>query len=140
MSARPTTSALALTQEARFVEATRSIRQALRLNPRAPTGLLVNVAFVNYGAGRREEAVEMLERVRAASPDLILARILLAAHYEQEGQHDRASAVVEEILRVRADFTVQEAIDLLPGVERAIGSERFAQYPDTLRKAGLPEE
>ncbi|MEE8537250.1 MAG: hypothetical protein V3S71_04535, partial [Acidobacteriota bacterium] len=65
-------------------------------------------------------------------------RIPLAAYYEQEGQHDRASAVVEEILRVRADFTVQEALDLIPGVERALGSEEFAQLTDALRKAGLP--
>jgi adenylate cyclase len=129
---------LALGQEARFLEATRSIRQALRLNPRAPTGLLVSVAFVNYGAGRREEAVEMWERVLEASPDLITPRIPLAAHYEQEGQHDRASAMVEQILRVRTDFTVQQAIDLLPGLERAIGSARFAQYKEALRKAGLP--
>ncbi len=107
-------------------------------NPRAPTALLVSVAVVNYAAGRTEEAVEMLERVREANPDFIAVLIPLAAHYEREGQHDRASTVVEEILRVRPDFTVQEAIDLLPGLERTIGSERFAQYPDTLRKAGLP--
>ena len=129
---------LALAQDGRFLEATRSIRQALRLNPRAPTALLVTVAFVNYGAGRREEAVEMLERVREANPDLIGALIVLAAHYEQEGQHDRASAVVEEILRVRADFTVQEAIDLLAGLEAILGSEEFGQFTDALRKAGLP--
>ena len=72
------------------------------------------------------------------SPDHILARIPLAAHYEREGQHDRASAVVEEILRVRADYTVQEALDLLPGVERAVGSEEFTQFTYALRKAGLP--
>jgi hypothetical protein len=64
----------------------------------------------------------MWERVLEASPDLITPRIPLAAHYEQEGQHDRASAMVEQILRVRTDFTVQQAIDLLPGLERAIGS------------------
>ena len=34
------------------------------MHPRPPTALLVPVAFVNYGAGRREEAVEMWERVR----------------------------------------------------------------------------
>ncbi len=129
---------IALAQDARFLEATRSMRQALRLNPRASTALLANVAFVNYGAGRREEAAEMWERVREASPDLIVARLPLAAHYEREGQHDRASAVVEEILRVRADFTVQEAIDLLTGLERTLGSEEFAQFTDALRKAGLP--
>jgi len=129
---------LALAADGRFLEATRSIRQALRLNPRAPTALLVSVAWVNYLVGRREEAVEMWERVREASPDLIGALIPLAAHYEQEGQHDRASGVVEEILRVRADYTVQEDLDRLPGLKRAVGSEEFAQFTDALRKAGLP--
>ena len=93
---------------------------------------------MNYGAGRREEAVEMWERVREASPDLIAVLIPLAAHYEQQGQHARASAAVEEILRVRADFTVQDAIDLITGLERALGSEEVAQFTDALRKAGLP--
>ncbi len=80
----------------------------------------------------------MWEQVREASPDLIVAGIALASYYEQEGQHDRASAMVEEILQVRADFTVQNAIDLLPGLERAIGSDEVAQYRDALRSAGLP--
>jgi len=111
---------------------------APRLNPRAPSALMVSLALVNYGAGRREEAVEMLERARDASLDLIGGQIVLAAHYEQEGQHDRASAVVEEILRVRADFTVQEAIDLLTGLEPILGSNEFAQFTDALRNAGLP--
>ncbi len=46
--------------------------------------------------------------------------------------------MVEEILRVRADYTVREAIDLLPGLERSLGSEEFARFTDALRKAGLP--
>ena len=80
----------------------------------------------------------MLERVRETNPDLIGGQIFLAAHYEQEGQHERASAVVEEILRVRADYTVQEAVDLIPGLERILGTDEFAQFADALRRAGLP--
>jgi adenylate cyclase len=129
---------LALMQEVRFVEATRSIRKALRLNPRGSTALLSITAFLNYVAGRREEAVEMWEQVRKANPELIPSQIALAAYYEREGQHDRASTVVEEILRVRPNLTVQEAIELMPGGERAIGSEEFAQVKDALKKAGLP--
>ncbi len=49
-----------------------------------------------------------------------------------------ASAVVEEILRVRADFAVQEVIDVMQGAERALGSEEFAQFMDALHEAGLP--
>ncbi len=129
---------LALAQDARFLEAIRSIRRALRLNPRGPTPLQTFLALVYYGAGRREEAVEIWERVRRANPDLIGPRVFLAAYYEREGQHGRASALVEEVLRVRPDLTAQEVIDdLLPGLERAVGSEEFAQYEDALRKAWL---
>ena len=92
---------LALAQQKRWLEATRSIRRALRLNPRPSERLLMSVAFVNFGAGRREEAVEIFEEVRQASADNIIARLALAGHYEQQGQHERASAAVEEILTRR---------------------------------------
>ncbi len=45
-------------------------------------------------------------------------------------EHSRVAEIVQH--------QIQKAIDLLPGIERAIGSERFAQYQDNLRKAGLP--
>ena len=47
-------------------------------------------AWVNLTAGRTEQAVEMLERERAANPDTINARVPLAAIYEGEGRHDKA--------------------------------------------------
>ena len=66
---------LALAQDGRFVDATRSIKQALRINARGSTPLLTAVAYVNLGAGRRREAVELLEQVRAANPDKIISRV-----------------------------------------------------------------
>jgi hypothetical protein len=30
-------------------------------------------------------------------------------------------------------------MELIPGLERMLSSEELAQYPDNLRKAGLPE-
>jgi len=130
---------LALAQEGRLLEATESVRRALRLNPRAPTALLVNVAFVNFAAGRREEAVEQLERVRTANPDHILSRALLAAYYEREGLHDQASAAVGEILRVTPDFGVERARVVFQSAENAFGEEESAAYMRALREAGLPE-
>ena len=91
------------------------------------------MAFVNYGAGRRNEAVEMWEQVREAT-----ARIPPVSYYEQGSQHERAAAFFEEILRVRADFTVQDAIELMPGMEGAIGAGEVARFTDALHEAGLP--
>ena len=130
---------LALAQEGRLFEGTRSVRQALRLNPRAPT-MLVSVAGMNYLAGRKEKAVEQLERVRTASPDNINARVILAAHYEREGQHGRASIAVDEILRVVPDYSVERAGVFLRPYENALGSQEFAAYQDALREAGLPAQ
>jgi adenylate cyclase len=123
---------MALAAEGRSVAAMESISRALRLNPKAPSGAWVMAAWVNLQVGRKEKAVELCEQLRAANPDMILARIPLAAHYESEGQHEEARAVVDEILRVNPDFTVEDAIRL----SRLPDSEAWA---GDLRKAGLKE-
>jgi adenylate cyclase len=124
---------LALSQQGHMLEATRSIRQALRLSPRPPTPLLLSMAFVNLGAGRTEDAMELLEQVRAANRDNLMARIVLAAHYEREGRHDRASAIVTEIQRVRPELATDEALEIIPGWKQIMSSA-----PRDLRSAGLP--
>jgi adenylate cyclase len=131
---------LALAREGRLIEATRSIRRALRLSPRAPApALLLSVAYVNFAAGRREEGVDFLERARVAGPESLVPRVALAGYYEQEGQHAKASAVTQEMLRVVPDLSAERAMELIPGLERMFSSEELAQFPDNLRKAGLPE-
>jgi adenylate cyclase len=129
---------LALAQQGRFLEATRSIKQALRLDPLPADFLLMITAYVNAGAGRRAEAVELMERVRQASPDNVIARVALAGFYEQAGRHAEAAAVVQEMLRITPDLTTTRAVQLIPGWEMALGAEEFARYPDYLRTAGLP--
>jgi adenylate cyclase len=131
---------MALAQEGRLIEATRSIRRALRLSPRAPLGaVLVGVGYVNFAAGRREEGVDFLERARAAAPESLPVRVMLAGYYEQEGQHAKAAAVAQEMLRVVPELTAESAMELIPGLERILSSEELARFPDNLRKAGLPE-
>jgi adenylate cyclase len=130
---------LTLAQQGRLVEATGSVRQGLRLSPRAPVpGLLVSIAYVNLAAGRRQEAVKFMERARTALPDFIPVLVSLAALYEEDGQHEKAKAEVAEILRVRPDLTAEGAIELIPGLNRLLSPEELAQYPDYLREAGLP--
>ena len=131
---------MVLARQGRLVEATGSIRRALRLSPRAPhPAVLGSVAYVNLVAGRRQEAVELLEQARAVAPGAVIPRIGLAAFYEEEGAHEKAQAVVAEILRVTPDLTAERAMDLIQGLDQILSPEELARYPDYLRKAGLPE-
>jgi adenylate cyclase len=123
----------ALARQGRFVAAMQSVARAMRLNPKAPSGIQVVVANVNFAAGRTEKAVELWEQARAANTEMILARIPLAALYESEGRHEEARALAQEILRVNPNLTAESATELaLAGVfdrDEAI---------DNLRRAGLP--
>jgi adenylate cyclase len=131
---------MVLALQGRLVEATGSIRRALRLSPRAPHPAVIGfAAYVNLAAGRRQEAVELFEQVRAVSPGVVPVRIALAALYEEEGAHEKAQAVVAEILRVTPDLTVERAMDLVQGLDQVLSPEELARLPDYLQKAGLPE-
>jgi len=130
--------ALALAEQGRFVEATRAIKRASRVDPRQGNAVAMVTAYVNYGAGRRAEAIELWERVRAASRDNVIVRVALAASYEQAGRHAEAATVVQEILRVTPDLTAERATRLVPGWKMVVGAEEFARYPGYLRTAGLP--
>ncbi len=120
----------ALARQGRIAAAMQSVARALRINPKAPSAAWGMVAYVNFSAGRTEKAVELWEQVRAANPDMILARIPLAAIYESEGRHEEARAVVQEILRVNPDLTADHAAQL---TVRATPEQTKA-----LRSAGLP--
>jgi adenylate cyclase len=127
---------LALTQQRRMLEASASMRRALRLNPRALAS--VPVAILNLAAGRTDDAIELMERVRSANRDMLLVRIVLAVYYEQEGRHDEALATVDEIKRVRPDLTAEEALEIVSALEQVPGFGEQAQFLRDLRKAGLP--
>ncbi len=91
------------------------------------------MANVNFAAGRTEKAVELWEQIRASNPDMILARIPLAALYESAGRHEEARALAQEILRVNRDLTAESATELA----LAAGFDTDEAI-DNLRSAGLP--
>ncbi len=124
---------LALARQERFVAAMQSVARVLRLNPKAPSGNLTMVAYINFSAGRTEQAVELWEQVRATNTDMILARIPLAVLYESEGRHEEARALAQEILRVNGDLAAESAIDLA-----RVGGFDPDDAIDLLRSAGLP--
>ncbi|MCH8890622.1 MAG: tetratricopeptide repeat protein [Myxococcales bacterium] len=124
---------LVLARQGRFVAALQSVARAARLNPRAAAGDWVVVAYVNFAAGRPEQAVELWEQARAANTDMIVARIPLAALYESEGRHEVARLLAQEILRVNPDLTAESAAELALGWGFAPDDAI-----DHLRSAGLP--
>ncbi|MCH6563964.1 MAG: tetratricopeptide repeat protein, partial [Myxococcales bacterium] len=124
---------MALARQGRFVAALQSVARAARLNPRTTSAVWAVVAYVNFAAGRTEKAVELWEQVRAANPDMILARIPLAALYESEGRHEEARALAQEILRVNRDLTAESATEL--ALTFGFDGDEFR---DNLRSAGFP--
>ena len=126
----------ALNRQGRLLAAAQAMNRAMRLNPRPPTMYLAGVGWLNLLAGREREAVAMWERARAANPDLIWARVGLASHFEEQGRHEEARAVVEEILRVNPNLTAKQAASQAYGGR---GPEYFAEIEKRLRSAGLPE-
>ena len=93
----------------------------------------IQVAYIIFGAGRTEKAVELWEEVRAANRDTIVARIPLAALYESEGRHEESRALVQEILAVNPNLTAESAAQLV----LIWGFDRD-EAGDNLRSAGLP--
>jgi adenylate cyclase len=124
---------MALARQDRFAAAMQSVARALRLNPKTPSGAWVMVAYINFAAGRTDEAVELWEQVRAANPDMVLARIPLAALYESWGRHEEARALAQEILRVNPDLTAESATRLA-----AVAGLDMDEIRGNLRNAGLP--
>jgi adenylate cyclase len=124
---------MALARQGRFAAAMQSVARALRLNPKTPSGAWVMVAYINFAAGRTDEAVELWEQVRAANPDMVLARIPLAALYESWGRHEEARALAQEILRVNPDLTAESATRLA-----AVAGLDMDEIRGNLRNAGLP--
>jgi TolB-like protein/tetratricopeptide (TPR) repeat protein len=131
---------VALAQGHQRMEASRSIKRALRLDPNPPHGLLMALAYINYGAGRKTEAVELLEKVRRENTDNILARVALTAFHQREGDQAYARELVQQILTINPDLTVEAAMELIPALEEIHPKSEFVRYADDLAAAGLPRQ
>jgi adenylate cyclase len=125
----------ALLYSGRAREAIGAYRRALRLTPRPSPPFLGALGFANYMAGRPDRAAAFFERARAANPDVIPARVMLAAHYQGTGRREEARAVVQEVLRGNPDCTADAAVGLITGF---MGPEATRDLRDQLIRAGLP--
>ena len=131
---------IALAQGHQRLEASRSIKRALRLDPKPPHGLLMALAYINYGAGRKAEAIELLEKVRRENDDNILVRVGLTAFHQREGDQAYARELVQQILKINPEMTVEIAMELIPALEEIHPKSEFVRYADDLAAAGLPRQ
>jgi TolB-like protein len=129
---------IALAQGGRVLEASRSIKRALRLDPHPPHGLLMALSYINYGAGRKAESIALVEKVRAENKDNILARVALAAYHQREGDQEYAKTLAREILEINPEMTVERGMELIPALEKITPKNEFVRYADDLAAAGLP--
>jgi TolB-like protein/DNA-binding winged helix-turn-helix (wHTH) protein len=119
--------AMSLAQEGRVFAAIDALNQAIRLNPKHPAPYWMLLGYMYDRGGRREDALAIWERVRAANPDMILPRLELAQAREAAGRHEDAQELVIEIQAANPAFDVAQALLLSPGAEPAL-----------LVSAGLP--
>lgn len=129
---------IALAQGRKPLEASRSIRRALRLDPHPPHGLLMALAYINYGAGRKTEAVELMETVRRENADNILVRVALAAYHQREGDPAYARELSAQVLEINPEMTIELGMELIPALEKIHPKSEFVRYADDLAMTGLP--
>jgi cytochrome c-type biogenesis protein CcmH/NrfG len=82
--------------------------------------------------GDRQRAAELLEQVRSANPEILLALAYLAFYRESQGNHTEAERLVAEMLAVNADLSAEMTLHWLGPLEDP------ALIVATLRRAGLP--
>lgn len=131
---------MALAEGHQRMESSRSIKRALRLDPNPPPGLLMALAYINYGAGRKVEAMNLLEKVRQEKPDNLLCRVGLVAYHQREGNQAYARQLAQEMMEINPDLYVEAAMELIPALERIHPKWEFARYADDLAAAGLPRK
>jgi Flp pilus assembly protein TadD len=119
------------------VEGRKLIERALRLNPRHPHGWLMSMSMVLTCIAERtfEEATTWAEKALTQnrhSPVVLRALVVALVH---SGRTERAKEVVQQLLTVEPQLTVQA---WRAGI--GIRDDAFiTTYADGLRKAGVPE-
>lgn len=109
-----------------------AMRTAIRLDPRDVSVAPLMYAAVNLLAGRKLRAVEYYEQARHSNPDLVIPRAHLAAWYEANGDHAKASEIVGEILAAVPEMSAERGA-------RYVRPSLCENAHEWLRRAGLPD-
>lgn len=114
-------------------EALTLLQKAMRLNPRYPARYLFALGHVYHAAWKNDDALLLLQRFVAQNPDALVARVDLACTYSELGQEEEARAQVDEILRLKPDFSLRR------WQERSAWADphELAHHMENLRKLGL---
>jgi len=117
-----------------YEHAIHNARNAIELNPVYPGWYLYLMAAAQHFAGHEQEALTTLDQVLASSPRLSFARTLRIATLMALGRTAEAKAEAAQVLRERADFSVERITATQPF--RDAGKRE--RYAEALRAAGLP--
>jgi TolB-like protein/Tfp pilus assembly protein PilF len=121
-----------------FEEAIALYKTAMRLNPFYPTIYLWHYAITHLMAKHYDEAQdafnELLQRAQKGEFSPLLTHLGLCAVYAELGKEKEARSHVVEILKIKANFSMEEA----KKAYRWRDPEYSERWLSSLRKAGLP--
>jgi class 3 adenylate cyclase len=122
-----------LSRMGRADEALRAAEQALRLKSFIVDGYLSSVGIVYALAGRYAEALAPLQRFLSRYPNILDARLTLAAVYSELGKEAEARAEAAEVLRPNPNFSLEVHKQRVPIRDPVVLERHIA----ALRQAGL---
>ena len=89
-------------------------RRAIRHTPLVPPVFPAVLATAHYLLGQYEEAVEAARSTLDIAPDMLEAKVILAGALVAAGRAEEAGSVVQEIYRIRSDFTLESFAQTQP--------------------------
>jgi tetratricopeptide (TPR) repeat protein len=121
--------------DGRAEDGLRSVKTAMRLNPRYPFWYLFMRGMARYFVEDYEAAIADFETAAERSPTVPFLRWWLAASYAQAGQMEDAEWQVEELDMMGAEVNIATIVETQPNQHPGY----VALYKEGLRKAGIPE-
>jgi adenylate cyclase len=117
------------------------LETAFRLSPRDPEVPLwqQEVCALHNFLAQWEQAIEWCEKACAGAPEILYARVFLAAANAWVGHDKEAKEAVAQLQKVYPGFTVQTYVGIHFSDDPTFNAQRARIY-EGLRKAGLPEE
>ncbi len=109
------------------------IEKAMRLNPFYPFYYLHYIGIACLAMRRLDQAATALRRGVSRNPDALWPHVFLASCYGHRAEHEEAARALEQILRLKVDFSAADLDLMLPYKDKS----DVAYLLDGLRKAGL---
>jgi tetratricopeptide (TPR) repeat protein len=122
-----------LSRVGRPEEAVGMVEQALRRKPIVADEHLNSVGAAYYLAGQTEKAIAPLKQYLTRYPNILYARLTLAAVYSELGKEAEARSEAAEVLRINPKFSLEVHRQRMPIKDPVVLERHLA----ALRKAGL---